>query len=385
MLNFTFHNPTRVFFGKGAVNQIAGEIPKDAKVLITYGGQSAKRSGVLEEVKAVLSGCDITEFGGIEPNPEYEALLKGVALAREKKINFLLAVGGGSVIDATKFMSAAIVFKREPFLLLEDAGSAITQSLPLGAVATLPASGSEMNSRAIITRQSVMFKRGIMNPCLYPRFAVLDPTYTYTLPVGQTGNGVVDTFVHVLEQYLTYPVAGKVQDRLAEGLLHVLIEEGPRALVEPENYDVRANLMWAATLGLNGLIGAGVPQDWSAHRLGYELTVLYGLDHAQTLAILVPAMLRVRAGSKRQKLLQYAERVWGINSGNEALRLDAAIRETRAFFERMGLPATLSGCGIVDADIERVMQLLKTHGMVNMGENKDVTLEMMREILALCL
>lgn len=384
MLNFVFHNPTRVFFGKGVVNQIAGEIPENARVLITYGGASAKRYGVLDQVKDVLSGFDITEFGGIEPNPEYEMLMSGVDIAREKKIEFLLAIGGGSVIDGTKFIAAAIPFDGEPFLLLENAGSAITRSMPVGAVVTLPASGSEMNSRAIITRKSVMLKRGVMNPNLYPRFAVLDPTYTYTLPARQIGNGVVDTFVHVLEQYMTYPVEGHVQDRLSEGLMLLLIEEGPKALVEPENYDVRANLMWAATLGLNGLIGAGVPQDWLAHRLGYELTVLYGLDHAQTLAALVPAMLKVRVEGKRQKLLQYAERIWGITSGNEASRLDAAIDQTRVFFESMGLSTSLGGYGITNVDIEKVMELLAAHGMVNMGEKKDVTMDMMREMLRRC-
>ncbi|PKN21022.1 MAG: NADH-dependent alcohol dehydrogenase [Deltaproteobacteria bacterium HGW-Deltaproteobacteria-6] len=384
MFNFIFHNPTRVLFGKGSVNQISGEIPKDARVLITYGGDSARRYGVLEQVKAVLSGYDITEFGGIEPNPEYETLLQGVSIARERKIDFLLAIGGGSVIDGTKFMSAAIPFNLDPYLLLDNAGSAITKSLPVGAVTTLPASGSEMNNRAIITRKAVMMKRGIMNPFLFPQFAVLDPTFTYTLPARQIGNGVVDTFVHVLEQYMTYPVSGHVQDRLAEGLLLLLLEEGPKALAEPENYDVRANLMWAATLGLNGLIGAGVPQDWSAHRLGYELTVLYGMDHARTLAVLVPAMLKVRARGKRQKLLQYAERVWGIDSGNELSRMDAAIDKTRLFFESMGLPTSLSGYGVVNVDIEQVMELLAAHGMVNMGENRDVTLDMMREILRRC-
>ena len=385
MFNFTYHNPTRIIFGKGTINQIAGEIPEDARVMITSGSDSAKRHGVLDEVKAALPGYDITEFGGIEPNPEYETLMKGVALAREKKINFLLAIGGGSVIDGTKFMAAAIPFNEEPFLLLENKGADISQALPVGAVVTLPASGSEMNSRAIISRKAVQLKRAIMNDCLFPRFAVLDPTKTYTLPARQIGNGVVDTFVHVLEQYLTYPVNGKVQDRLAEGLLLLLLEEGPKALAEPENYDVRANLMWAATLGLNGLIGAGVPQDWAAHRFGYELTVLYGLDHAQTLAVLVPAMLQIRASGKRQKLLQYAERIWGIKEGSELYRMDAAIDNTRVFFEKMGLPTCLSGYGIKDVSIKQVIDQLQAHGMMNMGENKDVTLDMMRTILKLCL
>ncbi len=384
MLNFTFQNPTKVIFGKDTIGQIAGEIAKETRVMIAYGGGSVRKNGVLDEVKSALRGYDVLEFGGIQPNPEYEMLLKGVNLAREKKIDFLLAVGGGSVIDGTKFMAAAIPFPGEPFLLLENGGSAITRSWPVGAVVTLPASGSEMNSRAIISRKEVSWKRGIMNPFLYPRFAVLDPAKTYTLPLRQIGNGVVDTFVHVLEQYLTYPAGGHVQDRLAEGLLNLLIDEGPKALAEPENYEVRANLMWAATLGLNGLIGAGVPQDWAAHRLGYELTVMYGLDHAQTLAALVPAMLKVRISGKRQKLLQYAERVWKISSGSETARIDQAIQKTRTFFESMGLPACLSGYGITNIDFEQVAQLLEAHGLLTMGEKKDVNLSMVGEILKLC-
>jgi NADP-dependent alcohol dehydrogenase len=384
MLNFIFQNPTKVIFGRDTIRLIAGEIPPGTRVLITYGGGSVRRNGVLDEVKSALQGHDCREFGGIEPNPEYEMLLAAIQLAREEKIDFLLAVGGGSVIDATKFIAAAIPFPDEPYLLMEDGGSAITGSRPVGAVVTLPASGSEMNSRAIISRKAVRLKRGIMNPFLHPRFAVLDPTTTYSLPLRQVGNGVVDTFVHVLEQYLTYPVGGHVQDRLSEGLLTLLIEEGPRALAEPENYSVRANLMWAATLGLNGLIGAGVPQDWSAHRLGYELTVLYGLDHAQTLAALVPAMLKVRAQDKRQKLLLYAERVWGIPPEDESVCIDRAIDRTREFFESMGLPARLSGYGVENLNIEQVIRLLEEHGLVNMGEKKNVTPLMVGEILNLC-
>jgi len=352
--------------------------------MVAFGAQSARKYGVLDEVLRALAGFDITEFSGIGPNPEYETLCSGIALAREKKIDFLLAVGGGSVIDGTKFMAAAIPFSGEPYLLMENKGAAIRRAMPLGAVLTLPASGSEMNNRAIISRRAANWKRAIMNDFLFPRFAVLDPTKTFTLPPAETGNGVVDTFVHVLEQYLTYPVDGKVQDRLAEGLLLLLIEEGPKALVEPENYDVRANLMWASTLGLNGLIGAGVPQDWAAHRAGYELTVLYGLDHAQTLAVLVPAMLKVRCAGKKQKLLQYGERIWGISSGTEEDRIKAAIEKTKAFFESMGLPTRLSGCGIGKVDADRVIELLEEHGLTAMGERDEVTPAMMREILALC-
>ena len=385
MLDFTFHNPTKIIFGKETIQQIASEIPKNARVLITYGGGSARQNGALNEVQAALTGYDMTEFSGIEPNPEYETLLKGMTLAREKKIDFLLAIGGGSVIDGTKFMAAAIPFQGDPSLLLDQAGSAIERALPVGAIVTLPASGSEMNNRAIITRKALMVKKGIRNPCLFPVFSVLDPTKTYTLPLRQVGNGVVDTFVHILEQYLTYPVGGMVQDRLAEGLLHVLIAEGPKALIEPDNYTVRANLMWAATLGLNGLIGAGVPQDWAAHRSGYELTMLYGLDHAQTLAILVPAMLQIRAAGKWQKLLQYAERVWNIDSGSEAMRVQAAIDQTRFFFERMSLPTTLSGYGINQVDVEQIITRLQEHGLAAMGEIQDVTADVMRKILNLSL
>jgi NADP-dependent alcohol dehydrogenase len=385
MLNFVFQNPTKIIFGKGSINQIAGEIPKAAKVLITYGGGSAKKSGVLDEVKAALSGYAITEFGGIEPNPEYETIMKAVALAREKKIDFLLAVGGGSVIDGTKFMAAVIPFKDDPVLLLENSGSAICQALPIGVILTLPASGSEMNNRAVISRKEFLHKRAILNSFLFPRFAVLDPTKTYTLPVRQIGNGVVDTFVHVLEQYMTYPVEGKVQDRLAEGLLQVLIEEGPKALNEPQNYDVRANLMWCATLGLNGLIGAGVPQDWAAHRVGYELTVLYGMDHAQTLAVLVPAMFKILEQSKREKLLQYAERIWGINKGSEAARIDAAIDKTRDFFEKMHVPTRLSAYGVTDKCVSQVAEQLQAHGMLKLGEHQSITPELVEKILRLCL
>ena len=384
MLNFTFHNPTKVLFGKCTICQLAGEIPPGARVMVAFGAESARKYGVLDEVLRALAGFDVTEFGGIEANPEYDKLCSGIALAREKKIDFLLAVGGGSVIDGTKFMAAAIPFAGEPYQLMENKGAAIRQALPLGAVLTLPASGSEMNNRAIISRRAVNWKRAAMNDWFFPRFAVLDPTKTCTLPPMQTANGVVDTFVHVLEQYLTYPVQGKVQDRLAEGLLLLLIEEGPKALVEPENYDVRANLMWASTLGLNGLIGAGVPQDWAAHRAGYELTVLYGLAHAQTLAVLVPAMLKVRSAGKKQKLLQYGERVWGVSSGTEASRINAAIDRTRVFFETMGLPTRLEDYGIKKVDADRVVELLAEHGLTQMGESGDVTPDTIREILALC-
>ena len=385
MLDFTFYNPTRIFFGRGSVGRIGSQVPVQARVLIVFGAQSARRYGFVDEVKAALVGRQIVEFGGIEPNPDYDTALAGAILARREGVDFLVAVGGGSVIDATKFMAAAIPYEKDPVSLLDDKGANIRRALPLGAVVTLPASGSEMNSRAILSRRSHAFKKAIMNDHLFPRFASLDPEKTFTLPAKYIGNGVVDTFVHVLEQYLTYPAGGHVSDRLAEGLMLSLLDDGPGALADPNNYELRANLMWASTLGLNGLIGAGVPQDWAAHRAGYELTVLYGLDHAETLALLVPAMMNIRRDVKRDKLLQYAERIWGIKSGGEKIRIDAAIEKTRSFFEQMGLPTRIAGYRIDGFSIERVIGLLSLHGLTSLGEHGDVTPDKMRRILECCL
>jgi NADP-dependent alcohol dehydrogenase len=327
MQNFIFHNPTRILFGEGQIASIGREIPVGARVLITYGGGSVEKTGTLAEVKAALEGVELLEFGGIEPNPTYETLMQAVALARREGVDFLLAVGGGSVIDGTKFIAAAIPFDGEPWDILAKQAP-ITAAVPFGTVLTLPATGSEMNSYSVVTRAATRDKLAFGHPLVYPRFSVLDPTKTYTLPPRQVANGVVDAFAHIAEQYLTYPVDAKVQDRFAEGLLLTLIEEGPKALAEPENYGVRANIMWTATLALNGLIGVGVPHDWSTHMVGHEITALHGLDHAQTLAIVLPAMLRIRRLDKRAKLLQYAERVWGLCDGDEDARIDGAIART---------------------------------------------------------
>ncbi len=336
-------------------------------------------------LKPHCQGYDIDEFGGIEPNPTYETLMKCVEKIRNKKTDFLLAVGGGSVIDGTKFIAAAVNYTGEPWDIVKSYGRGVHQVLSFGTVLTLPATGSEMNSGAVITRLSTKTKLPFMNPLLFPKFSVLDPTKTYTLPATQIGNGVVDTFVHITEQYLTYPVSGKVQDRFAEGLLLTLIEEGPKALTEPQDYDVRSNLMWCATLGLNGLISAGVPQDWATHMVGHELTTLHGLDHAKTLAILLPAMLKIRKDDKRQKLLQYAERVWDISKGDEIVRIDAAIDKTRDFFESMQVKTRLCDYGIKADAIPAVIEQLKAHGMVNLGEKFNVTPEMVEKIMRLCL
>jgi NADP-dependent alcohol dehydrogenase len=385
MKNFSFYNPTKILFGKGRIQDIAGEIPKEAKILLTYGGGSIKRNGIFDEVTEALPGYHIMEFGGIEPNPSYETLMKCVEIVRKNSIDFLLAVGGGSVIDGTKFIAAAAPHEGEPWDIVKTYGKVIKGALPFGTVLTLPATGSEMNNGAVITHRASRTKLPFMHPLLYPRFSILDPTKTYTLPPEQIANGVVDTFVHVIEQYLTYPANGKVQDRFAEGLLLTLIEEGPKAITQPMDYDVRANLMWCATLGLNGLIGVGVPQDWATHMVGHEITALRELDHGKTLAVVLPAMLDIRRKDKKEKLLQYAGRVWGLETGNEDERIDAAILKTREFFESMGIPTRLCDYNIAADIIPVVIEQLKTHRMIQLGEKMDVTPELVESVLKKCL
>lgn len=382
MQNFTFHNPTRILFGQGRIADIPDEIPSGARVLIAYGGGSVVKTGTLAEVKTALKDFTVFEFAGIEPNPTYETLMQAVQLARREKIDFLLAVGGGSVIDGTKFIAAAIPFVGDPWEILAKHAE-IKSAIPFGCVLTLPATGSEMNNGAVVTRRESHDKLVFASALVFPRFSVLDPIKTFTLPPQQIANGVVDAFVHVVEQYLTYPVDGKVQDRFAEGLLLTLIEEGPRALQEPENYAVRANLMWTATLALNGLIGAGVPQDWATHMLGHELTVLHGLDHAQTLAVILPAMLQIRRDEKRDKLLQYADRVWGLRTGTPDERMEQAIARTRQFFESLKIPTHLSDYGIGTEEIPALVAQLQRHGMTMLGEYKNFDLARSRQVYEL--
>ncbi|MEI2629775.1 alcohol dehydrogenase [Erwinia aphidicola] len=380
MNNFVLHTPTRILFGQDQIAHLAAEIPADSKVLITFGGGSVKNNGVMDQVYSALQGFDVQEFGGIEPNPSYETLMQAVEVVKREKITFLLAVGGGSVLDGTKFIAAAAFYPQDPWHILQTGGAEIEQALPIGSVLTLPATGSESNRSAVITRRATHDKQAFRNNHVFPRFAVLDPVYTYSLPPRQIANGVVDAFVHTIEQYLTYPVDARVQDRFAEGLLLTLIEEGPRALAEPENYDVRANVMWSATMALNGLIGAGVPQDWATHMLGHELTALHGLDHAQTLAIVLPSLMNVKRDTKREKLLQFAERIWGINEGSEDRRIDGAIAATRSFFEQMGVPTRFSDYQLDGSSIPALLAKLEEKGLTALGERQDITLDVSRRI-----
>jgi len=379
MRNFTFHNPTKIHFGEGQIARLGDEIPAGSRVLVTHGGGSIFQNGVWAQVEAALADFAISRFAGIEANPQFDTLLRAVEQARRERCDFILAIGGGSVIDGSKFIAAALYHPGDPLELLT--GSVVSKAAPLGCVLTLAATGSESNPHGIVTHVTRQQKLPFSSPLLYPRFAILDPRTTFSLPPRQIGNGVVDAFVHTVEQYLTYPADAPLQDRYAEGLLQTLIEEGPKALANPDDYAVRANLMWCATQALNGLIGCGVPQDWATHMIGHELTALYHLDHAQTLAVVLPALLAERRQSKHAKLLQYAERVWQLRDGDEACRVNAAIVATRDFFKRMGVPTSLTEHGL-DADvIPQVLAQLERHQMTRLGEHGDIDLDASERIL----
>lgn len=390
MLNFNFYNPTRIVFGKDQLQELDNLVPKDAKVLITYGGGSARKNGVLDAVKKELakSTREIFEFGGIDANPELSVLMGAIERVRKEKIDFLLAVGGGSVMDGTKFIAIAsfakdFIGKEESLLQYGFGPVPVDTAIPFGTVLTLPATGSEMNCGAVITNGED--KLPVFSPLAFPKFSILDPVLTFTLPATQVANGVVDTFIHTVEQYITYSVDGRFQDRTAEGILQTLIEIGKKTIDEPENYDARANLVWCATMALNGLIGAGVPQDWNTHMIGHEITALFGIDHAKTLAIIQPAVWKVRKQQKKEKLLQYAERVWDIREGSEDEKITLAISRTEEFFQSLGIKNRLSDHNLDQEDIEKIIRSLEKHGMTALSETGDVTLEISREILTTAL
>ena len=384
MFNFSYQNPTRIVFGEGQISQLATLVPKGSKILLTYGGGSIKHNGVYQQVMQALDGFEVVEFSGIEPNPSFETLLKAVDIVKTQGINYLLPVGGGSVVDGTKFIAAAALFEGDPWDILAKRAP-ISAALPLGCVLTLPATGTESNGNSVVTRYSTQQKLSFASPLVYPQFAVLDPTVTYSLPPKQVANGVVDAFVHVMEQYMTYPVNAAVQDRFAEGLVLTLIEQGPLALKDPHNYDVRANVMWAATMALNGLIGQGVPQDWATHMIGHELTALYGLDHAQTLAIVLPALLQQQRSQKREKLIQYGKRVFNLQHTDEDRLIDETIAHTRAFFEQMGVPTRMADYGIQADAVDALVAKLEQHKMLKLGEHGDITPDVSRKILSAAL
>jgi NADP-dependent alcohol dehydrogenase len=381
MDNFTYHNPTRIHFGRGQIKTISNEIPANAKVLLLAGGGSIKANSVYSQVIAALGDRVVFEHWGVEANPDFDTLMPAVELCRREAIAWVLAVGGGSVLDGAKFVCAAVNYDGDPWGILQDFGASVTSALPLGTVLTLPATGSEANSASVISRRAQSAKLAFMSPHVFPVFSVLDPETTFTLPPRQIANGIGDAFCHVVEQYLTYPAQAAVQDQFAESILRVLITEGPKTLANLHDYDARANLVWAATCALQGLIGVGVPQDWSSHTIGHELTALYDIDHARTLAIVMPSLLTAQTDTKRAKLLQYGERVWGIVEGTDDLRIAATIAKTRDFYESIGLPTRLSAYP-VDADVaSKVAQRLADRGVNRIGEHGDLTPERIEALL----
>jgi len=382
MLDFNFYNPTQIVFGQDRFSELDALIPADAKVMITYGGHSAKRFGTIDKVVEALKGRDIVEFGGIEANPKYETLIKATEIAKQEKVTFLLAVGGGSVMDGTKYIALAAKANEDAYQgLLFHGFTPVPQkdALPLGCVATLPATGSEMNGFGVITLNEQKYP--FFSSIVFPQFSLLDPDLTKTLPKEQIANGVADAFIHVIEQYLTFPVNAKVQDRTSEGILKTLIEDGPVTYADNDNMEARKNFMWSATSALNGNIGAGVPQDWSTHMIGHEMTALFDIAHGRTLAIVLPHLLRERKDKKRAKLLQYAERVWDINDGTDDEKIDLAIDKTESFFNSLDIVTRLSHYGIGDEGIEKIVANLEKMGMTALSETQDLTLDIVRKIL----
>ncbi|MFV0590194.1 MAG: iron-containing alcohol dehydrogenase [Draconibacterium sp.] len=380
MYNFEYKNPVKIIFGKGTIPNVVNEIPVNKKILMTYGGGSIKRTGVYDQVKSALKGFDLLEFGGIEANPHYETCMKAVELVKNEEVGFILAVGGGSVLDTTKFIAAAALYtENDPWDILAK-GAEIKAALPLGSVLTLPATGSEMNGNAVITKVATQEKKSLGSSLVMPQFSILDPECVFTLPDRQVANGVVDAFVHVMEQYLTFNVNTPLQDRLAEAILTTLIEEGPKVMANRNDYEAAANFMWCATMALNGLIAVGVPQDWATHMIGHELTAFHGIDHARTLAIVLPGIMNLKRKNKKDKIIQYGERIWGINEGTDDEKIDAAIAKTIAFFESMGIPTTLPEYDVPASSIDRISLRFKESGF-KFGEKQDIDYQMVEFIL----
>lgn len=384
MLNFELYNPTNYVFGKGQIAKLSELVPQNTKILLAYGGGSIFKNGVYEQVKAALPNFDIVEFGGIEPNPRYETLIKAVAVIREQNIGFILAVGGGSVIDGVKFISAAVKFDGNPMdilhkrLLMKD----VSQVIPFGTVLTLPATGSEMNSGAVVTINETQEKLSFGGSALFPKFSICDPTVIASLPKKQIQNGVVDAFTHVMEQYLTYPHDALLQDRIAESILQTLVEIGPDVVENPTDYKLASNYMWCATMALNGLLNKGVPTDWATHMIGHELTALYEIDHARTLAIIGPNLYRVMFDTKKDKLAQYGERVFGIQGNSTEEKAEKAIEKTVDFFHKMGMLTKLSeNTAEYQPTADFIVSRFEERGWKALGEKQNITPEKVRAIV----
>ena len=377
MYNFIFQNPTKLIMGKGMIAQLSNELSKDKRILITFGGGSVKTNGVYNQVKEALKEHTTFEFWGIEPNPSVETLRKAIELGKKEKVDIVLAVGGGSVIDGSKLIACGITYNGDAWDIVLS-GKYKEQALPLATVLTLPATGSEMNSGAVISNYETKEKFAFYSQ--FPVFSILDPEVTFTLPDNQVANGIVDTFVHVMEQYLTVPGVSRLMDRWAEGILHTLIEIAPKIMADHKNYDLMADFMLSATMGLNGFVALGVPQDWVTHMIGHELTVLHGLSHGHTLAIVFPGTMRVLSEQKGEKILQYGERIWGINSGTREERIEKIIQKTDDFFRSLGVTTRLSEEGIGEETIAEIERRFNERE-VAYGENQNVTGAVARRIL----
>lgn len=371
MLNFEYMNPTKIIFGKGQIANLAKEIPKDAKVMMLYGGGSIKSNGIYDQVKQALSAFEVIEFSGIPANPEYEILLKALKIIKSENITYMLAVGGGSVIDGVKFLSSAALYEgSEPWDILKKS-IRTEKGLPFGTVLTLPATGSEMNSGSVITRKETQEKLSMGGPGLFPVFSILDPQVVQSIPERQLANGITDAFTHVLEQYMTYPTEALLQDRIAESILQTLIEIAPRIMKNPADYEAAANFMWSCTMALNGLIQKGVPTDWAVHAMGHELTALFGIDHARTLAVIAPSHYHYNFEAKKDKLAQYGKRVWNIQEGSTDEIAKAAIEKTVGFFHSLGIDTKLSDyTAEYEGTAEKIFQRFTDRGWLGLGEHK---------------
>ncbi len=381
MLNFELYNPTNLVFGKGQIEKLGELVPKGAKVLLAYGGGSIFKNGIHEQVMTNLKGHEVVEFSGIEANPHFETLMKAVAVVKEQNIDFILAVGGGSVIDGVKFISAAVNFDGNPIDILQKRLLIKENAVPFGTVLTLPATGSEMNSGAVVTIESTKEKLAFGGSALFPKFSICDPTVILSLPKRQLQNGVVDAYTHVMEQYLTYPHEGHLQDRIAEGILHTLIEVGPKVVEDPKNYELASNFMWSCTMALNGLIQKGVPNDWATHMIGHELTAMYGIDHARTLAVIAPSLYKVMFETKKGKLAQYGKRIFNLE-GTEDEIANEAINKTVEFFHKMGMDTKLSDyTKEYDKTADFIVNRFDERGWKGLGEKQNITLEKVKSIV----
>lgn len=384
MLNFELYNPVNYVFGKGQIEKLTDLVPSNTKILLAYGGGSIFKNGVYDQVKAALPNHDIVEFGGIEPNPRFETLMKAVEIIRAEKIGFILAVGGGSVIDGVKFISAAVNFEGDEAdilkkrILFKD----VAKVIPFGTVLTLPATGSEMNSGAVVTIEATQEKLTLGGSALFPVFSIVDPTVITSLPKRQLQNGVVDAFTHVMEQYLTYTHDALLQDRISESILQTLIEIGPDVVENPNDYKLASNFVWSATMALNGLIQKGVPSDWATHMIGHELTALYEIDHARTLAIIGPNLYRVMFDTKKEKLAQYGQRVWNIQGNSTEEIAEKAIEKTVEFFHKMGMKTKISeNAENIEKTADFIVNRFEERGWKAMGEKQNITLEKVRAIV----